>query len=639
MKHFRIKTRLFRRAALSLLTLFMAFTAQTAWAGYGWYDISMSIGGVTTNPNTWSGDPEHPTDLGFVSDMTVTSIAFKIWSDANDRGGANMYFRVYDDNGQVGTDQDIHLGTATRIAGDHDFSISWTDSEDLAAAVGLTLELGKDYYIDVWAKSYSNNNNNGSDEWYSNGGANYHAKLTYVPNGNCGTTDHESEVTWSLNSGGVLTISGTGAMADFDDSDSKAPWLSYKDNITSVVIENGVTSIGNFAFYECEYLASVSIPASVTSIGQGAYYHCGYFTDHLTVTIATGSSLTTIGKNAFQGAPLTSITIPASVTSIGDDAFNECEYLTTIDIPASVTSIGARAFHGCGNKVDAALTVTFASGSSLTTIGDNAFGETNLSSISIPASVTSIGQGAFYICKNLTTIDIPASVTSIGESAFSDCTNLTTITLHSNPFIGDNAFPDNATVTMNLTANSAGGAKWMTFYNKNYSFQADENTQVFKVELSDDSDELTMHEVGDKIVNKGIAVVLKKTSGNPVMTLTIDSSTNQDKNSLLGVAGPDVKTSDGTIYVLNHTKENGVGFYKLKKDLTLGVGKAYLTYNPDYGGSLTREFLGFGETTGINDVRCQKEDVRGEYYDLQGRRVSQPTKGLYIVNGKKVVIK
>ena len=482
-----------RRAALSLLTLVMAFTAQTAWAGYGWYDASMSIGGITTNMFEWSNNPDSPTDLGIVSNMTVTSIAFKIWSDANDRGGANMYFRVYDDNGQVGTDQDIHLGTATRIAGDHDFSISWTGSEDLASAVGLTLELGKDYYIDVWAKSYSNNNN-GSDEWYSNGGANYHAKLTYVPHGNCGTTDHESEVTWSLNSGGVLTISGTGAMADFGDSYSKAPWLSYKDNITSVVIGEGVTSIGDFAFYECDYLASVSIPASVTSIGQSAFYNCGtsVTVTALTVTIATGSSLTTIGNGAFQGAKiLTSITIPASVTSIGQEAFYTCKYLTTIDIPASVTSIGTSAFHGCGYGADAALTVTFASGSSLTTIGADAFSETKLSSISIPASVTSIGEGAFYRCT-LTTVSIPASVTSIGEGAFNGCEYLTTVTLNSNPFIGDYAFPATTAVTMYLTANSAGNAKWMTFYNQNYSFEADAKTQVFKVALSGKGD-LTMN--------------------------------------------------------------------------------------------------------------------------------------------------
>lgn len=177
MKHLRIKTKHFQRAALTLLTLVMAFTAQTAWADYGWNDASMSIGGITTDFTTWSTDGANPTDLGNLTNMTITSIAFNVWSDANDRGGANMYFRIWDGgSSQVGADQDLWLGSATRIAGDHDFSISWTGTKDLASAVGLTLEPGKTYYIDMWAKTYGNS----VDEWYSgNNGSNYHAKLSY----------------------------------------------------------------------------------------------------------------------------------------------------------------------------------------------------------------------------------------------------------------------------------------------------------------------------------------------------------------------------------------------------------------------------------------------------------------------------
>ena len=153
---------------------------STASAGeYGWYDISMTIGGTTTNPSIWSGDPTNPTDLGILSDMTITSIAFKVWSDANDRGGANMFFKVYDDKGQVGDNQDLYLGSATRIDGkSHDFAISWSGTKDLAAAVSLTLVPGKTYYIDLWAKTYGTS----GDEWYSNNNnANYHAKLVYAP--------------------------------------------------------------------------------------------------------------------------------------------------------------------------------------------------------------------------------------------------------------------------------------------------------------------------------------------------------------------------------------------------------------------------------------------------------------------------
>lgn len=160
-----------------LLTFVMAFTSQTAMADYGWYDVTLNIGGISTNPSQWSGDPQNPTDLGYVSDLTVTSIAFKIWDDTKTRYGANMYFCVYGDNGQVGNDVDIHLGSATFIEGStHDYSISWTEGLNLASTVGLTLEVGKTYYIDIWAKSYGS-----GDQWYSNNNANYHAKITYRP--------------------------------------------------------------------------------------------------------------------------------------------------------------------------------------------------------------------------------------------------------------------------------------------------------------------------------------------------------------------------------------------------------------------------------------------------------------------------
>ena len=155
MKHLRIKTKLFQRAALTLLTLVMAFTTQTAWAGYGWWGGSMSIGGITTDCTAWSTDSNNPTDLGIVTNMTITSIAFNVWDDSNDRGGANMFFRIWDGGtSPVGDNQDLWLGNATRITGDHNFSISWTGSEDLAAAVGLTLMPGKTYYITMWAKTY-----------------------------------------------------------------------------------------------------------------------------------------------------------------------------------------------------------------------------------------------------------------------------------------------------------------------------------------------------------------------------------------------------------------------------------------------------------------------------------------------------
>ena len=302
-------------------------------------------------------------------------------------------------------------------------------------------------------------------------------------------------------SDGTLTISGTGAMADYA-SVSAREWhtTDIRNSITSVVVGSGVTHIGNSSF---RYLSNVT-----------------------SVTLNEG--LQTIGNYAFQGcnnAGFTSITIPASVTSIGNYAFSGCNKWTS---------------------------VTFSDGSNLTTIGNN----------------------AFQTCSVLGSINIPASVTSIGQNAFYSCTALATITLNSNPSIGANAFTSTTAVTMNLTATPAGGANWMTFYNQNYGFEADANTEVFKVVLS--GTELTLNKVDNGIVDAGTAVVLKTTGGNPVMTLTTSASGDTQDNSLTGVSAAAGVTSDGTFYVLDNGA-SGLGFYKLASGNTVGVGNAYLT--------------------------------------------------------------
>ena len=211
----------------------------------------------------------------------------------------------------------------------------------------------------------------------------------------CGETP--GTVTATL-SEGTLTISGVGAMADYTYiNTTSAPWGSSRSSVSNVVIENGVTSIGNEAFVGCTALTSVTIPTSVTSIGESAFYGCTGLTS---VTIP--NSVTSIGKSAFRECTdLTSVTIPNSVTSIGDGAFMYCTGLTSVTIPNSVTSIGTYAFYGCSG----------------------------LTSMTIPNSVTSIGYGAFYDCSGLTSMTIPNSVTSIGEGAFDGCSGLTSLTI------------------------------------------------------------------------------------------------------------------------------------------------------------------------------------------------------------------
>jgi hypothetical protein len=169
-----------------------------------------------------------------------------------------------------------------------------------------------------------------------------------------------------------------------------------------------VTGIGDDAFYNCISLTSILIPDSVTSIGNWSFAYCGL------TNVRISDSVTSIGDSAFSYCTsLSSIEIPNSVTSIGDSVFFYCTSLTSIEIPDSVTSIEKYAFYNCERLTS--ITIP----DSVTRIGDSAISYcTSLASIEIPDSVTSIGGGAFSNCTNLTSIEIPDSVTSIGSSAF-----------------------------------------------------------------------------------------------------------------------------------------------------------------------------------------------------------------------------
>ena len=247
--------------------------------------------------------------------------------------------------------------------------------------------------------------------------------------GNCG--DSGSNVTWSLDDNGTLTISGSGKIEDCR-SDIDQPWYSNRSDITSVVIEPGVTSIGSQAFYECSNLTSITIPSGLTSIGEQAFGNCTGLTS---ITIPSG--FISIGDYAFWNCTgLTSITIQNGVTSIGTGAFWNCTGLTSITIPSSVTSIGVNVFYNCTGLTD--ITVdssnpSYCSESGVlfnkdkTTLIYYPLGKNG--SYTIPDGVTAIGDYAFYYCSGLTSVTIPSSVTSIGESAFRHCTGLTSITI------------------------------------------------------------------------------------------------------------------------------------------------------------------------------------------------------------------
>ena len=239
-----------------------------------------------------------------------------------------------------------------------------------------------------------------------------------VDSGTCGAEGDGSNLTWTLDREGVLTISGSGDMYDYGLSD--APWYGIRSRVKSAVIADGVTSIGYKAFDDCTSLTSVTIPDSVTSIGDSAFSGCTSLTS---VTIP--DSVTSIGDWAFSYCTsLTSVMLPDSVTRIGERAFYYCTSLTSVTIPDSVTSIGEFAFSGCTSLTSVTIP------DSVTSIGGWAFYEcTSLTSVTIPDSVTSIGNGAFKGCTSLTSVTIPGSVTRIGVGAFASCTSLTSVTI------------------------------------------------------------------------------------------------------------------------------------------------------------------------------------------------------------------
>jgi len=266
-----------------------------------------------------------------------------------------------------------------------------------------------------------------------------------IASGTCG-----DDLTWTLDDVGTLTISGTGDMINCDPYNNNNPaWESFQSDIKTIVIEDGVTSIGDYAFFACNNLTSVTIGNSVTRIGNAAFCDC----DSLTcIDIPYG--VTSLGEFVFENCDnLTSVTIPDSVTSIGWLAFTSCgnleynsvgngEYLGNAENPyvalictssSSITScqihkdtkvIAGGAFCYCSRIIDIIIP------DSVISVGDGAFSFcSNLASVTISDSVTSIGSSAFSRCYNLTSVIIPDSVISIGDWAFYDCSSLSNITI------------------------------------------------------------------------------------------------------------------------------------------------------------------------------------------------------------------
>ena len=274
--------------------------------------------------------------------------------------------------------------------------------------------------------------------------------LTVLPLG--GVFAAGNGISTRFDSKGTLTIEGNGKIDDYKFYDN-----DRMDDIEKVIIKDGVTAIGEGAFTFCGNIKSVIIGNGVKTIGEGAFDMC-----EALESVTIGKSVTDIGNNAFSSCyNLKSITIPDSVTRIGDFAFSECDELKSATIGNGVKTIGKYAFYMCGSLANVKL------GNSVATIGGYAFNGTSIKSITIPDSVTSIEDNAFFDTalesikvgsknKHYTSVDgvlfnknktelilypcmkkdssyiVPNTVTSIHANAFFDCQNLERVTVFKN---------------------------------------------------------------------------------------------------------------------------------------------------------------------------------------------------------------
>ena len=262
--------------------------------------------------------------------------------------------------------------------------------------------------------------------------------------GSCG-----DNLKWEFTSSdSTLTISGTGEMKDY--GPEERPWRHYIYKINKIILPEGLSKIGTWAFYDVVNLKEITIPASVTQINQGAFKHAGsQVPDGCILTFAKGSKLNTIGTDVFccfkGNIDLHECT---NLTTIDMYAFQSTVYLEKLTIPASVETIRDRAFWNVGSELDNGCTLTFAQGSKLSSIGEKAFkdfkGNIDLHECT---SLTTIGQYAFSGGVNLEKLTIPASVETIEENAFenvgSKLSNGCTLTVAQGSklsSIGSNAF-------------------------------------------------------------------------------------------------------------------------------------------------------------------------------------------------------
>ncbi len=433
-----------------------------------------------------------------------------------------------------------------------------------------------------------------------------------IDSGECG-----ENVTWTLDSEGVLTIEGEGDMFNWEDPDGiVSPFCDMGNTISEVNIKNGVTRIGDYSFYGCGSLTSVAFADSVTAIGEDAFYGTAYYNDKTNwidgvlyidnalikadeeaiaenYTIKKGT--TVIADKAFiYCTDLTGIMIPDSVTSIGFYAFFYCTDLTDITFPDSVTSVGDYAFYNTDyynndkNWVDGVLYFgkalikadeetlngSYAIKKGTKVLADGAFFNCNrLTSVNIPNSIIRIGSSAFGNCKNLTSVTVPDSVMSIGSAAFVGCSNMTSVTIPNGVrSIGRAMFGECSKLTSFTVPDSVTGICDFAFYScRNLKTVAiGKNVTSIGESAFYDCRSLTSVTIPDSVINIGecafsdCAGLTSATLGDNV--ISVGESAFSDCSSLRSVAIGDKVTSIGDAAFFNCNRLKKVIYSGSKDD-------------------------------------------------------------------------
>lgn len=520
-----------------------------------------------------------------------------------------------------------------------------------------------------------------------------------------------NSIDWSF-AGGVLTLSGNGAIPDYNDGSATTPWGKEKvlvitskkqwvvipgiyegyvtvddttsvdliDKISTVSINEGITSVGISAFQNLKNLTKIQLPSTITSVKANAFQGCSNLKEISWSNISENVSIENTSfaatglvkdKKMFVGSQLvfvytdaTSVDITGA-TKIHANAFKDCNKITSITIPSTVTSIGSNAFANCTSLTN----VTFDNVSKITSWGSNIFSGVTGKTV---GDYKMIGNSVILKAISNSAPDarykISSSVAYIADNAFADVNNSTVYL--------DLRGRDNAPVLASSAFNGIAGFKTIVKNGKEGSFNSKvwSNINTTTIEVPSEKYTTCMF-MYNAVVPEGIAVYTAKSNaeGKVVLTkinknnartvvpagvgfmLRADNKTTAtfvsakdeaavsvNENELKGAEDYTYFTGDENPYVyILSTVDGKQGFYRAGSTNKLKIGKAYLQSNTQMH-SLAKMSLweGESETSGISNAQMsENSNAKGYVYNLNGSRMSSPQKGVNIINGKKVIIK